>query len=263
MEKWEQFEIDSTAYLNKKFGKFATFTRQGGYDSTVPDILVRTNKGDEFYIEAKHCPAQCGQFVLLPNLQTLKFDYSSKNINIYNQYAGLIMNEMNKDFKAFKEAGTTGKDIIFSGDQKVFSDWITTFYKNKGVKFVITNGFRVFPVDDFSKVYTISAKYRIKRSGSSSVGLSNMTTVKNHLKSNYNISSIRQDKDKLFITSSNKLHNQRFILGGYEYMISQRDSEYEIRKLSNTFNANAIFSIEINHNPRYHFLTDDDFIKYL
>lgn len=263
MEIWEQFEIDSTNYLNEKFGKFAKFIRQGGSDSTVPDILVKPFNGEEFYIEAKHSPAQCGQFVLLPNLKTMKFDYSSRNVNSYNKYAGLIMKEMDKDFEAFKEAGTTGKDIVFNDNQKVFSDWITSFYKNKGVKFVITNGFGIFPVDDFSKVFTISSKYRIKRSGSSSVGRTNITTVKNHIKSNYRISLIREDGDKLFATSSFNLHDQRFILGGYEYMISERVGEYEIRKLSNTFNANVIFSIELNLKLGYHFIFDSDFVKYL
>ncbi|NCU26078.1 hypothetical protein EOM86_05070 [Candidatus Nomurabacteria bacterium] len=161
------------------------------------------------------------------------------------------------------EAGTAGKDIVFDGDQKVFSDWITSFYKNKGVRFVITNGFRIFPVDDFRNVFDISSKYRIKRSGSSSVGKSNIVSVKNHISKNFQISSIYADGDKLFVTSSYNLHNQRFILGGYEYMISQRDREYEIRKLSNTFNANVIFSIELKVNPSYQFLIDNDFVDYL
>lgn len=263
MEIWEQFEIDSTNYLNEKFGQLAVFTRKGGPDSTIPDILVKSIQGTEFYIEAKHSPAQSGQFVLLPNLKTMKFDYSSKNVNPYNEYAELIMNEMNKEFEAFKEAGTAGKDIVFDGDQKVFSDWITSFYKSKKVRFVITNGFRIFPVDDFTEVFNISCKYRIKRSGSNDVGKSNITTVKKHISTNFHVSSMYEDEDKLFVTSEYNLHNQRFILGSYEYMISQRGREYEIRKLSNTFNANVIFSIELNIKPCYHFINDDDFASYL
>lgn len=263
METWEQFEIDSTNYLNKKFGRYAKFIRQGGSDSTVPDILVKLIKGENFYIEAKHTPAQCGQFVLLPNLRTMKFYYSPKNATSYNKDARLIMNEMDKEFEAFKESGTTGKDFIFDGNQKVFSDWITSFYKNKGVKFVITNGFKILLVDDFSKVFNITSKYRIKRSGSSTVGKSNIPIIKNYMNSNYTINSIRDDGDKLFVTSNTNLHNQRFIVGSYEYMISQRDSEYEIRKLSNTFNANVIFSIDLKTNHGNHFINDSDFADYL
>lgn len=76
MSIWEDFEIDCTDYLNKAFGEYAYFIHQGGSDSTAPDILVKTNKGTSFYIEAKHCPAQCGQFVLLPDVKSSTFIYS-------------------------------------------------------------------------------------------------------------------------------------------------------------------------------------------
>jgi hypothetical protein len=38
MADWEDFELQCTNYLNKKFGLYADFTHQGGADSTVPDI---------------------------------------------------------------------------------------------------------------------------------------------------------------------------------------------------------------------------------
>lgn len=71
MTVWEEFEIQCTNYLNKRFGDYAEFIHQGGADSTVLDILVNTNSGHSFYIDTKHSPAQCGQFVLLPKLQNL------------------------------------------------------------------------------------------------------------------------------------------------------------------------------------------------
>ena len=86
MEQWEEFEIQCTNYLNKKFGTYAEFIHQGGSDSTIPDILVNTNSGNSFFIEAKHSPAQCGQFVLLPNLETKSFEYSTLNVNCINKY---------------------------------------------------------------------------------------------------------------------------------------------------------------------------------
>lgn len=81
MATWDNFEIEATRYLENKFGSFASFIHQGGADSTVPDIFVRLKSGKSFYIEAKHSPAQCGQFVLLPNIQTKSFIYSRKNAN--------------------------------------------------------------------------------------------------------------------------------------------------------------------------------------
>ena len=69
MERWEEFEIQCTEYLNQKFGAYANFIHQGGANSTVSDILVHTNTGNSFYMDVKHSPAQCGQFVLLPDLR--------------------------------------------------------------------------------------------------------------------------------------------------------------------------------------------------
>ena len=71
----------------------------------------------------------------------------------------------------------------------------------------------------------------------------------------------RIDGDKLFIESNTSLHNTRFILQQYEYMFSQRGDEYEIRKLSNTYNANVIFSIK--QKNRTAGLSDTEFINHL
>lgn len=247
METWEKFESNSTKFLNITFGDKAIFTHEGGFDSTKADIRVQMKTGDVFYIEAKHCPAQCGQFVLIPNLNTLSFDYSKKNITTINPYAQTIINHMNMEFDSFKEAGTKGKAIIFDNDQEIFASWIIDFYKSKKVKFIITNNYKILPISDFAKAFTISAKYRVKRSGSSSVGRSKIDAIKSFLSSKkIPISSLREESDKLYITSTSNLHNTRFIIDGTEYMISLRENEYEIRKLSNTFNANVIFSISLN-----------------
>jgi len=243
---WEAFEIDSVNYLKQTFGNLANFEHQGGADSTVPDIKVTTNYGNTFYIEAKHSPAQCGQFVLLPDISSRKFIYSSQNINPKNKFAVEIIKHMNSQFDEFKEAGTAGKEIIMKNDSVIFSNWIIETYGNKGVKYFITNDFIILPINNFNNFFNVTSKYRVKRSGSSNVGQSNIPNVLKYIKlQNYNILNCRQDGSKLFIKSDIPLHNQRFILNDYEYMFSKRDSEFEIRKLSNTFNANVIFSIEL------------------
>lgn len=60
----------------------------------------------------------------------------------------------------------------------------------------------------------------------------------------YIITNSRVAGNKLFVVSPQQLHNQRFILNGIEYIFSLRGDEYELRKLSNTYNANVIFSIK-------------------
>ena len=261
MSSWQEFEVESTDYLNETFGNYAAFYHEGGSDSTIPDIRVETNTNRIFYIDAKHCPAQCGQFVLLPNISTRTFEYSSLNANRINAHAIEIINFMNDDFDEFREAGTAGKDINMQNGSQIFADWIIQIYKEKGARLFITNDFRIVDIDDFSKYFNVSAKYRIKRSGSSSVGKSRLSAISTYIKDNYNISSVIADDDKLFVTSSVNLHDERFIYGGYEYMISDRGSSYEVRKLSNTYNANVIFSIGLKDNKAG--LSNEEFIAFL
>ena len=259
---WKEFESDCTQFLNETFGDYAKFKQEGGSDSTIPDIKVLTNSGDIFYIDAKHCPAQCGQFVLLPNIATRKFEYSPLNVNPLNDSARKIMEYMNEDFDAFREAGTAGRDIDIKNSSEIFADWIIQTYKNKGAEFFITNDYKIVRVEDFSQCFNVSAKYRIKRSGSSSVGKSRFASISKYLEDNFeDVSSIKTIGDKLFIEALSNLHGVRFIYGDYEYMISQRDELYEIRKLSNTYNANVIFSIHLKSN--YMGLTENEFIEFL
>lgn len=265
MALWEDFEIDCTNYLNQKFGKYARFVHQGGVDSTVPDIFVKTVLGNTFYIDAKHLPAQCGQFVLLPNIETNSFEYSTQNVNRINEWANIIIKYMNKYFDEYREAGTTGKDIILDNGQDVFSNWIIDSYKDKNVKFFITNDYIILPIESFSDYFEISAKYRIKRSGSSSLGKNRVTDyaklLSNNVAHNYRVTNVRIEGDKLFVSSDRELHNLRFKDRMYEYMFSARDGEYEVRKLSNTYNANVIFSIRFKGNMSG--LSDKDFINCL
>lgn len=262
MTVWEEFELDCTNYLNERFGSYARFIHQGGADSTVPDILVETKSGDSFYIDAKHSPAQCGQFVLLPNIKTSTFEYSRQNANQINTYASMIINYMNKSFDEYREAGTTGKDIDMPNSEEIFSKWVIDTYSSKGARYFITNNYILFPIEHLRKYFEITAKYRIKRSGSGNVGRSHINMVSDYIKNhNYCINSIRIEKDKLFVSSTKNLHNQRFVLGAYEYMFSLRNREYEIRKLSNTYNANVIFSITKKGNESG--MLDSEFISAL
>lgn len=261
MDKWEEFELKCTEYLNEKFGDYAEFLHQGSSNSTIPDILVHTKSGQQFYIEVKLSPAQCGQFVLLPNIETRTFMYSSKNSIALNIPAKKIINYMNKYFDEFREAGTKGKSIDIENGENIFSDWIVEKYREEGVKFFITNNYNIAPIDKFSEYFDVSAIYRVKRSGSSHVGKNKIESVKNFIKSNgYNIVEMRVCGDKFFVKSSENLNNKRFILSGNEYLFSDRNGEYEIRKLSNTYNANVIFSIRYTDKAG---IKDSEFIEFL
>ena len=248
MATWRNFEIDCTNYLNNKYGVYAKFTSFGGTNSNIPDITVETNSGRFFCLEAKHCPAQSGQFVLLPDISTREFVYSSSNATSPNMSACIIIHHMNNFFEEYLEAGTKGKAIDFDNCTNVFSKWIIDYYKNKGVKYFITNNYIILPIERFSLYFNVNAMYRVKRSGSSSVGKSNLSTVINYIESSFKIHGYKCIGPKLFINAPFGMHNTIFMLDDSKYMFSQRGNDYEVRKLSNTDNANVIFSIQLKSN---------------
>ena len=263
MALWEDFEIDCTNYLNKKFGRYAEFVHCGGSDSTSPDILVKTAE-NSFYIDAKHSPAQCGQFVLFPDTKTRTFVYSKKNAAAKNKWLEKIIEYMNDNFAEFAAAGSTCRDVAVDDGQKIFSSWISDFYKEKNVKFFITNNFILVPAEKISDYFEIKAKYRVKRSGSSSFGKNRVCCFSDFLGNNslhdYKITGVHADGNKLFVSSERNLHRLSFSDGKNEYMFSLRNGEYEVRKLSATYNANVIFSIELRSSKG---ITDEEFINYI
>ena len=262
MTNWKEFEEQCTNYLNQEFCDFATFIPMGSSDSTVSDILVKTNTNKTFYIEVKHSPAQCGQFVLLPDIKTQQFVYSERNINKNNPYAEQIIEFMNADFNTYKDAGTAGKEICFNGCKDIFSNWIKLTYTKKNVKFFISNKYNIIPVQDFNNFFNVSATYRVKRSGSCAVSKNKREKVINYTCNlKYNIEEVINDSKSIYIKSSDNIDDIRFVIDDYEYMFSKRDNLYEIRQLSNTFNANVIFSIELMNNVQG--LSIEKFIEYL
>lgn len=261
MSNWSAFEQSCADYLNSTFGKYAVFECKGGSDSTISDIKVITKSGKQFYLEAKSCPAQCGQFVLFPDEETKSFRYSDKNVSPINPYSTAIINHMNSYFKQFREAGTAGRGIVFENGSAVFASWIIQAYKNKGVRFVITNGKVILPIDDFAGFFDITATYRIKKSGSGKVGNTKINAVENFLKATEKIQKFWAEDGKLFVSSKRPLHGKRFSIDKEEYMFSKRDTMYEIRKLSRTRNGNVIFSIDSKKNIPG--LSDQKFISFL
>ena len=264
MKNWEIFENNALIHLQNKYKNYAIFESKGSADSTQSDIYVIKNNGESFYIEAKDCPAQCGQFVLIPNSTKQQFEYSPLNTTEINAFAKLIIIAMEQKFSVYAEPGTSGEDIYFEGCEDVFSKWIVKHYKDKKVKFIITNNNLIYKIEDFNKIFHITAKYRVKKSGSSDCGASNISAVKVYLKNKYgfNENQFTQKGTKLFVNSSIPLNNIKFFLNSKDYMIAARDGLYEIRKLSNTANANVIFSISLKTNisatPNIEF---DEYIK--
>lgn len=247
MRPGEQFELRCYEHLKKFYKtKETDFYHEGGMDSTKSDIAAVKNGKIAFYIEAKDASAQSGQFVLLPDEEKEVFVFSPRNHSEPNEMTDIIVNYMNSDFHRFNNAGTAGETLNI--DTSVFARWIIEHYKDKNVKYVIScdNDYVIFPICKFEQYFKIIANYRIKKSGSGEPAKKDIPAIKQMIKSHYNGVQFYQEEKKLFVDISEKINKDKFIMGNYTYFLSKRNiGDYEVRRLSNTYNMNVIFSIEL------------------
>ena len=253
-QKGELNEINCFNYLNENFKtEHISFERNGGMDSTVPDIAVLKDKEVLFYIEAKDTSAQAGQFVLIPDLKEEKFIFSERNISSQNTETEQIISYMNKYFKIFKDAGSSGIEIGL--ESSIFANWIIGHYQANGSKYIIThngNDYIIFPVEKLKEYFTIGAVYRIKKSGSSAPAKRDIEKVEETIKDIYPNAEFIHESKKLYVELNDPLEDNSFQYNDNDYLLAFRDNNqpYEVRKLSNTKNANVIFNITLKQNQQ-------------
>lgn len=246
MNKGEAFENEALAYLRKNFyEKGIIFDKTKTSDSTKSDIEVIRGGRSLFFIEAKDTKAQAGQFVVFSDEEKKIFKYSDNNKSKINEPADSIIKYMNYNFKRFNRADTAGEEIDM--DPTVFANWIIEHYKSYNVKYIITKikNIIILPIEKLHKYFNITAKYRIKASGSRPPALSNMNSIIQKL----NMESIKNceiKEKRLYVKSSGWWSKQRFVADGKTYYfapVNNTTDEYEIRCLSDTKNRNVIFSM--------------------
>lgn len=239
MMNWKEFEIECLDFLKKKYG--TSFDLKGESDSTVSDILF-DNGCRSFYIEAKMPLAQCGQFVLLPDFNKKIFVYSQKNKTSENEYTTKISHFMNENFDYFHNAGTAGIKIDL--DKDIFYGWIINYYRQKGVRFFITRGeygFILFPIENLSSYFDVSAIYRKKKSGSSRLSKKYKDDFENALIRSH----INYSFDGINLISAENLDGRKVYGDNFAYLLREQGGSYRVNRLSNTVNANVIFSIKL------------------
>ncbi len=261
MRPGEIFETECYEFLTNNYQtQDIKFHHEGGMDSTKSDIAVIKKGNICFFIEAKDSSAQSGQFVLIPDNENKQFVFSPRNKSNPNELTTIIINYMNSYFERFNNAGTTGKYLNINED--VFANWIVEHYRSKNVRYVISrkNDFIIFPIRKFQQYFNIRANYRIKKSGSGEPPKRDILTIKQLIKNHYNEPCFTQSGNKLFVEIHETLTNDKFVLGNYTYFLAERNpNTYEIRKLSNTYNMNVIFEIDLKKSQASEDL--DEFIS--
>lgn len=299
--KSTKFEISATEYLKEKFSSHASFEREGGSNSTSSDIHVNTTNRKNYYIEVKENKAQSGQFVLLSNTTTRKFEFSLENESLENEYTKLIQEHMNDHFDYYYEpekqmlaAKKQNREhtekkyaaLFLENGPEIYFHWIIDYYKNKSVRFLITGEkkFIIFPIEKLQDFFTVSAQYRIKRSGSSEPSKKDFEKLNSIFSNQYSGKLIQREIEKkknnkiikvnkFFLKLKNQSNKKKehFLIDNRQYFINYISGNkilvdgaiyYELRKLSETYNANVIFSIKLI-NDNLEGLSDEDFISSL
>lgn len=262
---WARLETEVTEWLNSvNSDSNISFQQCGGSDSTVSDIQIMVNnKPTGKFIEVKSANSQAGQFVLFPNMTTRTFEYSTKNHSDYNNpINGLVVSEildfMDENFDSYANAGTKGKEILFSNigaedTSRFFALWIADYYSNvKHAEWLATkdsnNNIILLPFSKLAEYFNVTACYRVKKSGSSSVkgSCKTLETVKQA------IINLNPDNVPKFTIVNNKLYVKFETipknLGNADYHLAIKGdwgTLFEVRKLSKTFNSNVIFSLKL------------------
>ncbi len=256
MREWQKFENECCEYLNNTYGtNNINFVCDGGSDSNSPDIRGYIDGVNKFNIEVKSTSAQSGQFVVLN--QDNRFVFSPRNKSSAEE-ADVFLRYMNDNYDRFSTATTSGVNLDI--DINDSNKWIIGHYLKKNSRFVITrddNGFVVLPTEKYGEYFETTCKYRIKKSGSSDVSPRDADKVKEL----FGAQSYKYvNGKKLYIEADSYSIKAKKSLDGFDYFISEKlDGGYlYIRKLSNTRNANVIFSIKLKKKQD---LSDLDLFK--
>lgn len=247
MGNWQEFEDACVDFLNHEYGNSSLkFIGAGKSDSTSSDIKVMKNGQILFDMESKMPESQSGQFVLLDN--DYEFIFSDKNKSNQNEFTDLIITYINSNYDIFKNVST--KSIPISLSTVIFENWIKGYYKSKNVKFIISAdknyNFIIFPIEKYGSYFSITGNFRIKTSGSGNLPKKYETEVKEIFEYNFSPCTIVREEEKAYIVTDYNLPDKIKIQGrDYRFQFNEHGDKYLIRKLSNTNNANVIFSIKL------------------
>jgi len=264
LEKWQQSELECVEYLKRTYGAAGVvFGHKGGSDSSQSDIQLLVNGMPRFYIEAKSAAAQCGQFVVLDENGT--FVYSPKNkVQPASSFSRQYIDFMQANYNAYKSCGRGGVEFP-SQFKSLAYNWVKDYYKHKKAAFVIVekelgslapSNFVIFPLEKFDSYFDIVAKYRVKTSGSNNPHAGDKSEIGEVLRMNgYNVSQEGFEGSHYYVNCTGLANKKQLTGKTHRWQFNlEAAGKYQVRKLSNTNNANVIFEISLKpgvcQNPK-------------
>ena len=254
LQKWEVFQNEATGFLSDYFNIHCSM--EGGFDATTSEITVRNADQVLTTIEAKFCPAQAGQIILLSDGS--KFIFSDKSKNSSNSYTEEIIKYLNTNYSLFSgnnSATIPVTDISYS----TLFNWVKTVYKQKNVEWIIaskefcnlTADDSLFvPLDEIENYFDISVTFRRKKTGNDHIpgkDIPDFEAEMDLVNQNY---QIKRTNNRFLLTLNSKVTNFNI---GTKYLLSMtnQDCQYYIKKKDMNTNPNIVFQLNIKDNTEF------------
>ena len=250
MKKFSRSDLLEINCYNRLKSKNQTSTfkwsKMGGSDSTVSDIMVQNTKtGESFFVEIKDAhSSQAAQFTVYPDEKNKKFIHTG----CHQTPSSLkIVDFMSRNYEIFATPSTKG--IALEGIGDLLRSHFIEHYVNKKTKYIaLTNGVndKLFPLKDvpFNK---ITAQYRIIGNGSSHVSSKNMNEAKSLLKDGISCMTKKiGGKTRLYAKSNFDIGGKKMKGKKITYMISEKNilngGWHEVRQLSSNYSPTVILT---------------------
>ncbi len=249
--KWKQFEANVFHALKNLETPSLQFQEGGSCDSTIPDIKVYKNNCFSQSLECKFSQSQGAQFVVL--WEDNNFKYSPLNRNPETPETKKIITLMNNSKEYFSKIFDPSENdsVAFDIAEEISTNHFINYYSSKKTSYIISSNyldhdFKIIPLNKIGKNFILNAVYRIKRSGSRALPRRDYSIAKIKFKEKYN----QEISDFNNIIFMNPLSRKECYFGdNREYFLSlNEDNSYRVRKLSNTYNANVIFTLSLKTN---------------
>jgi hypothetical protein len=253
LQKWEIFQNEATDFLSNYFNIY--FSMEGGFDSTTSEITARNKNQVLTSIEAKFCPAQAGQIVLLSHSN--KFSFSDKSKNNSNSYTEEIIKYLNSNYASFKGANTASIPVDLC-DSTLFN-WVKTVYSEKNVEWIIASkkfnkltvaDLLFIPLKDIENYFDISIVFRRKKTGNTHIPGKDIIDFKTQLDLISSDYTIKKTDNKYLLTLNSRISNFNI---GSKYLLSMTnvDCQYFIKKKDINTNPNIMFQLNLKDNIEF------------
>ena len=254
LQKWEIFQDEATSFLNNYFD--INFAMEGGFDATTSEITARKEDQIITTIEAKFCPAQAGQIILLSDGN--QFTFSNKSKNTLNSYTQVIIEYLNSNYSSFAGANSSTIPITDISYSTLFN-WVKTIYSEKNVEWIIasekfnmlTKDDLVFvPLNEIENYFDISIVFRRKKTGTVHIAGKDIVDFESELDLITKNYQIKKTRDKYLLTLNERISNFNI---GTKYLLSMTNKEcqYYIKKKDMNTNPNIMFKLNLKDNIEF------------